>query len=82
MLAELGNEDGESDDFADWIEWTFLPSRHGGERTQLLSDRQARVVANFLEECARRYPNPEYSADFAAAAARVRERSAGHAAAT
>lgn len=77
MLAELNNEDGSSDDFADWMAWKFLPSRHGGERTHLLAQRQALVVADFLDECARRYPHD--SDDFVAAAARVRERSGGSA---
>jgi hypothetical protein len=82
MLAELRNADGSSDDFADWIAWKFLPRRDEGERTNLLSAVQARVVADFLDECAKRYPKPEDSTDFKAAAERVRHRLEGRTATT
>jgi hypothetical protein len=73
MLAALENDNGFSANIADAVARKFVRRGDGGERTKLLSDQQIHVVANFFDECARRYPDP-YREGFAPAALRLRRR--------
>jgi hypothetical protein len=76
MIAELNVPHILPDSLSIRMAWKFIGDDKLADRSHLLSATQAKVVADYFEMQAERFPEDNYGGEFTIAARRLRERSA------